>query len=172
MYNLFTCAFVRKFTAFAIVIALLILASIPCFAADDRYLEVYKDKLMTISIDTYNTTVNPNDDTINTWLKKVYTEAGKRDMVRQLKKYKLYNESYDNISHSMDHQIFRIKQASYKATLTVHYNTDSEVIETFEYPNPQFQMIVPDSVWETVYKNTRKYAVSKFVKESKKSDNI
>jgi len=95
--------------------------------------------------DTENIT-HPSKDVIRVYVKRLYTEKGVSDLVGVL------GVKFKTVRHSVDSYEVQCGDKKFRLLSSVVYSTDEEILESFNYQEPTWKVIVPESVIDTLYK--------------------
>ncbi len=89
---------------------------------------------------------HPSKDVLRVSVKRLYTEKGVSDLVGVL------GAKFKTVRHSVDLYEIHCVDRKFRLLSSVVYSTDEEILESFNYQEPTWKVIVPESIIDTLYK--------------------
>lgn len=136
-------------------------------AAPDRYQWMFSNDLngyffdtKTIKYDYNSYTQKVDKNTIDVWIKTVFTEAGVQDIIKQREKYRLPVQGFENTGFSLEHFLFSRDNKICDIEF-IYYSKSGDIIENYTFPTRKWISIVPGTIAEEWHNEVWMYSSDK-----------
>lgn len=125
----------QKFLNITFFILILLLFASTNTYASDRYKWIYSDDNTGYFFDVktikYATDYNGNPDVtkIDVWIKTIYTESGKQQVINQRSNYGLTTNGFDQLSYALTHYVFQNNKRMFLEYY--YYDFDGNILESY-----------------------------------------
>ena len=121
-------------------------------SATERYKWIKSTDMITLSYDTQTVKCVTNEDkTVDVWILLKYTTDGAGQVIEENRANGgFHGVKWDNFSYIQEHLMFNSKRQC-KLLKYLYSDTNSSVIESYTFPEPKWEDVVPGSVGEDVY---------------------
>jgi len=153
----------KKVVIIFLSVSLIMLLTIPTFAAEKRFEKIYSNDCADYFLDIKTVRQVKTLSTIDIWVKIVYNNPGKEEAIKYRKKLGLSLDGYKYLDYSMVHYQISQKENQCQILQFADYNKNDSLLQSVSFSSflKDFTTIIPGTAEETIYEGTLKLILEK-----------